>query len=201
MTRLIAALFAMLIATAAAAQSEYRAQSGDTLTIEVLEDPTLNRSVVVLPDGRFSFPFAGTVQARGRTIGQIQSDITNAISSSFAAPPTVFVSLVPAPRDPASALAATGDTIDVYFLGEVAQPGLREVEPGTTFLQAMAQAGTLTRFAATKRIQLRRRDPSTGQQTIIPFNLKAISQGARLNTDPRLRDGDVIVVPTRRLFE
>lgn len=188
-----------LVATMSPAQSEYRARAGDTLTVEVLEDASLNRSVVVLPDGRFSFPFAGTLTAAGRTVDQIEASIRSAISSNFAVPPTVFVSVQPGERQVQSGPSTR--TIDVYFLGEVNTPGLQEVEQGTTFLQAIAQAGGLTRFAATKRIQLRSSDPATGQPVVRDFNYKAISDGAALLNDPRLRDGDVILVPERRLFE
>lgn len=188
-----------LVATMSLAQSEYRARAGDTLNVEVLEDSSLNRSVVVLPDGRFSFPFAGTLTAAGRTVDQIEASIRSAISSNFAVPPTVFVSVQPGERQVQSGPSTR--TIDVYFLGEVNSPGLQEVEQGTTFLQAIAQAGGLTRFAATKRIQLRSSDPATGQPIVRDFNYKAISDGAALLNDPRLRDGDVILVPERRLFE
>ena len=193
-----AAVLLSCLATVAAAQSEYTLRTGDIIAIEVLEDPPLNRSVVVLPDGRFSFPFAGSLRAAGRTVAQIENSITSAIAPSFAATPTVFVAVNPREREPLSAIE--NDTIDVYFLGEVNTPGLREVEPGTTLLQAMAQSGGLTRFAATKRIQLRRTDKS-GRPQIINFNYKALSNGASLDSDPKLRDGDVIVVPERRLFE
>jgi polysaccharide export outer membrane protein len=200
LTRLFAALSLILVAGASLAQSEYRIQPGDTLAIEVLEDSTLNRSVVVLPDGRFSFPFAGSLPAAGRTVSQVQSDIAQAIQSNYATRPTVFVSAQPADR-PAVTGPSAAATIDVYFLGEVGTPGLRPVAPGTTFLQALAQAGGFTPFAATKRIQLHRTDPRTGQQVVQSFNYKALSRGAQLLQDTPLRDGDVILVPERRLFE
>lgn len=201
LTRLFAALFLIVTAAAALAQSEYRIQPGDTLAIEVLEDNTLNRSVVVLPDGRFNFPFAGSLPAAGRTVSQVQSDIAQAIESNYATTPTVFVSAQPGDR-PAVATGPTATaTIDVYFVGEVGAPGLRPVAPGTTFLQALAQAGGFTQFAATKRIQLRRTDPTTGRQVVQSFNYKALANGAQLVQDTPLRDGDVILVPERRLFE
>ena len=46
-------------ATQAMAQDGYRLRSGDTLRVEVLEDPTLNRAVLVAPDGRIALPLAG----------------------------------------------------------------------------------------------------------------------------------------------
>ncbi len=190
-----------IFATAAVAQSEYRARKGDTLTIEVLEDASLNRSVQILPDGRISFPFAGTLVAAGRTVTQIEAAITAAISSNFVDAPTVFVSVQPLKRE---AKGNTGPapvrTIDVYLLGEVNAPGLKAVRSGTTFLQAMAQSGGLTNFAATKRVQLRSTN-SAGQPTVQTFNYKALLNGAALTQDLKLRDGDVIMVPERRLFE
>ncbi|SIO59779.1 polysaccharide export outer membrane protein [Rhodovulum sp. ES.010] len=199
--RILAGLLLALVATVAAAQQEYTVRPGDTLTIEVLEDTALNRSVVVLPDGRFSFPFAGSLRAAGLTVGQIEDNITAAIQPNFAVAPNVFVTARPGASEAFAAEQSTGPTIEIYFLGEVAAPGLVEVPPGTTFLQALAQSGGPTAFAATKRIQLRRTDPGTNVQRVYSINYRALSQGAALKNDIRLRDGDVILVPERRLFE
>ncbi|WP_299681790.1 polysaccharide biosynthesis/export family protein [uncultured Roseobacter sp.] len=189
-------------AVMALAQGSYRVQTGDTLTIEVLEDGSLNRTVAVLPDGRFNFPFAGALPARGLTVSEIEASISSAISPNFATSPTVFVSVNPAVRAPLSAggAAASGPTISVYFVGEVNRPGVVEVETGTTLLQAVAISGGVSRFAAVKRIQLRRTDPRTRQQSVTTLNYKALADGA-VTTDIELKDGDVILVPERRLFE
>jgi polysaccharide export outer membrane protein len=189
---ILAFLFAMV--SMAWAQSSYRVQPGDTLVIEVLEDPSLNRSTVVLSDGRFSFPFAGTLRAGGQTVSQIESSVRNAIASNFASPPTVFVAVEPFEVE-------TAGDIEVYLLGEVNAPGLVEMDAGSTVLQAIALAGGPSRFAATKRIQLRRTNTSTAQQSVTIINYKALSEGATMSRDIILRDGDVILVPERRLFE
>ncbi|MBU2993990.1 polysaccharide export protein [Octadecabacter sp. B2R22] len=199
---LLVSLTLSVLATFAAAQSNYQIRAGDTLQIEVFEDGTLNRSVVVLSDGRISFPFAGTLRVSGRTVGEVQASIRSAIASNFATPPTVFVAVQPAPVVPrAPVVPAPPPTIDIYFLGEVSTPGAKAVAPGTTFLQAMAQSGGLTRFAASKRVQLRRTDATTGQQHVFTINYGAILDGARMTDNVVLVDGDVIVVPERRLFE
>lgn len=201
-TRFLAGLALILMAGTALAQSEYRLQPGDSLTIEVLEDATLNRAVLVLPDGRFNFPFAGSLQAAGRTVGEIEAAVASAIASNFASRPTVFVSARPLERalDPSDATLADSETIDIYFLGEVNNPGLVAVKPGTTLLQAMAIGGGVTRFAAIKRIQLRRTDQKTGVQDVVTLNYKALANGTASNVI-ELKDGDVILVPERRLFE
>ncbi len=182
--------------SAADAQSNYRVRTGDTLEIQVLEDPSLDRSVRVLPDGRFTFPFAGTLRAAGLTIAQIERNIRIAISSNFATEPNVFVFVVPEEREPLEP-----QTINVYLLGEFNTPGLAEMPPGTTILQALSMGGGMTRFAAVKRLQLRRTDHKTGIQTVRKINYKALAEGAALSNDIVLKDGDVILVPERRLFE
>jgi len=189
----------MVSAVSATAQSDYQIRSGDVLQIEVLEDPSLNRAVVVLPNGQISFPFAGTLRAGGRTIGQVQANLRDSLASNFAAPPTVFVGVQPVRDAQSEAQARLGPTIDVYFVGEVNRPGLIQVKQGTSLLQAVAISGGVSRFAAIKRIQLRRTG-SDGVQRVTILNYKALSNGAVTN-DIELRDGDVILVPERRLFE
>ncbi len=195
----IMALLVTLLAGTAFAQSEYKLRAGDTLMIEVLEDTSLNRSAVVLPDGRISFPFAGSIPVAGRTVDQVQATIADSIAVNFANRPNVFVAVQPGERV-APSVASAPDTIDVYFLGEVNTPGAKPLLRGTTMLQALAQSGGLTRFAADKRIQLRRTDPNVGKQIIIKINYRALANGAVMN-DFMLADGDVILVPERRLFE
>lgn len=193
----------LLTATAAVAQSgNYQIRPGDTLRIEVIEDPELNRNVLVLPDGRISFPFAGTVEAAGRTVGQVERALSSAMSSDFASPPTVYVAVASIPPAPQVEVLPTEEpTVSIYFLGEVVNPGLQEIRPGTTILQGLALSGGFTRFAATERVQLRRRDPQTGQEYVYEINYKALTQGGLLSGNVTLGEGDVILVPERHLFE
>lgn len=183
----------------------YEIRPGDTLGIEVLEDASLSREVLVLPDGRFSFPFAGSVQATGRTTDQVAAALRQGIASNFANEPNVFVSVrTLRPKDPVvprSNAPVAAPVMNVYFLGEVNAPGVKAIPPGSTLLQAMSQSGGFTNFAALGRIQLRRTNPLTGQQTVNLINYKAISRGAALSQDIVLGEGDVILVPQRRLFE
>ena len=84
-------------------------------------------------------------------------------------------------------------------MGEVAKPGVAAVPTGTNALQFLAIAGGFTNFAATKRIQIRRVDKA-GVERIFQFNYDALLSGAKA-TQIQLQDGDVIIVPQRKLFE
>lgn len=191
----------LLLGTPALAQDGYRINPGDMLQIEVLEDPGMNRSVLVAPDGRITMPLAGAFNVAGQSVDAVQNDIAARLASSFAAAPNVYVSLqqLAAPR--ATGGSATAATIDVFVMGQVGSPGKIAVTPGTTMLQLIAQMGGFSNFAATKRIQLRRTDKKTGTGTTYTFNYKALENGESTSAVVTLADGDVIIVPTRRLFE
>jgi polysaccharide export outer membrane protein len=194
MKRILLAFLLLLpgIAPAFAQSAGYRIQPGDQLAVTVLEDDTLNRQLLVLPDGTISVPLAGTVRAGGRSVEAVEDAIADQLASNFAVRPSVFVSVV--------TVDETYGSFPIFVMGQVATPGMVEVEPGTTLLQAVALAGGLDRFAATRRIQLRRRD-STGQERLYLFNYKAVERGSAIQSMITLREGDVIIVPERRLFE
>lgn len=186
----------MLLSFGSAAFAEgYQLRPGDVLKIEVLEDPTLNRSVLVAPDGRIAMPMAGTLKVSGLSVDGVAANIASAITPNFAAKPSVFVSLEKLADRVAGGAAAAPATIDIYVMGEAGKPGKHEMAPRSTVLQLFAEMGGFGKFAATKRIQLRR-----GAETF-KLNYDQIEAGASNAGDTRLKDGDVIVIPQRKLFE
>ncbi|MFC3631463.1 polysaccharide biosynthesis/export family protein [Paracoccus angustae] len=200
MTILLRFMLAVLLAlplafTQGALAQEYRIQSGDRLTVEVLEDASLNRTLVVLPGGTIDFPYVGSIRVAGQSPTAVSNRLSQALAGVLASPPTVFVTATPLE---APVTEPEKDIVNIYIMGEASAPGPKAVLPGTTFLQALSQAGGLTPFAATKRIQLRRA-AAPGQ--VITVNYAAIMRGAGMNLDPVLGEGDVIIVPERGLFE
>ena len=201
------ALAAALLAPALALAQGYVAQPGDILRIEVVEDPSLNREVLITPDGSLSFPFAGSIGVSGRSVDQIRDQLVAGLRPQFTADPTVFVSvarlapeppLLTGPLGPVDTGPVEPFTIDVYLTGEINSPGGIQVEPGTTILQAIAIAGGLTRFAADRRIELRRADASG---RIVRYKYEIDGKTRSIYRATPLAAGDVIVVPERRLFE
>ena len=191
------ALALTLFSLSGPAQAEgYAVRAGDTLKVEVVEDPSLNRLVLVAPDGRITLPGAGSLQASGRSVDQVAAALAAALGPSFATAPTVYVSLErQAERVVSTGGPAKAVTISVYVMGEAAKPGKLEVAPGTTVLQLFAEMGGFSKFAATKRLQLRRAGLS------YPLNYDAIEAGTSDAGATTLQAGDVLVIPQRKLFE
>lgn len=184
----------------AMAQDGYSVRAGDVLKVEVLEDPTLNRSVLVAPDGRITLPLAGSLRASGQSIDSISANIAAALGPSFAAAPTVVVSLerLAERRNDGGnggGAAARPATMSVFVIGEAGKAGKYDIAPGSTVLQLFAEMGGFSKFAATKRLQLRR------GETNFALNYDDIESGASNAGSTTLKPGDVLIIPQRRLFE
>ncbi|MCP1168382.1 polysaccharide biosynthesis/export family protein [Limimaricola litoreus] len=192
----------MLLTTISASAQNYQLKPGDTVTIEVLEDPSINRQTFVLPDGTINVPLAGTIRAAGRSLSQIERNISTALAPNFAVPPTVFVGVaaLATPEEEPPLPERVDPVITAFVTGEIGNPGVRSMPEGTKLLQFLALAGDFGPFAATKRLQLRRTNPD-GTTQIILIDYDALLRGAALLSNFTILDGDVLVVPQRRLFE
>jgi len=205
---LMAATVVMLLTamtTTASAQNAYKIRNGDILRVEVIEDPSLNRTVLVSPDGRISMPLTGAIRAAGKSIEDIQAELASGLTASFASRPSVFVAVErladrPTPPRVVNRAPAPDPTIEIFVMGEVGKPGKVTLAPGANVLQAFAQMGGFTRFAASSRVQLRR-PAADGTEAVYSLDYKAIEEGRSNAGMTVLIPGDVIVVPQRRLFE
>jgi polysaccharide biosynthesis/export protein len=202
---MVVALLGFVFTMASAEAQGYQVRPGDVLQVDVLEDPDLGRQALVLPDGRIAFPLIGTIPVSGRTLDQINEAIAIALEPNFAVRPSVFTSLASLSAPPAAGAAAAPPAeqlMRIYVMGEVnGGPGPREVRPGTHILQLFSAMGGFTPFAATRRVQLRRFDPSGGQEHVYHIDYRALERGSPFSGPVILREGDVILVPERRLFE
>lgn len=190
-------LLAVLMAIFATSAFSQTLKPGDTLSITVLQDPKLDRSVVVDPLGEIAFPLAGHIRARGLTPLALENVLRSKLKPNYKDDALdVTVALANAPKDvPEEDLKPK-----VFLTGEVLRPGPYVVRQPTTLMQAISLAGGLGPYAAKKRIQVRRRAPG-GDETIYVFNYRAYEAGADLEGNIVLRAGDVIMVPERGFFD
>jgi polysaccharide biosynthesis/export protein len=186
LTRAVGCL-SVLLCTAVWAQPEtggavarYEVQPSDVLQISVWREPDLTQQVVVRPDGAFSFPIVGEVNAVGKTVEELRKELAQALSRII---PDVVVTV--------SVLEIKGNK--VYVIGQVNQPGEFVVNPRVDVIQALSLAGGTTEFASQSEIFVLRRE--NGQQRRLPFNFQAVLRGRDLDQNVLLRSGDVVVVP------
>ena len=187
-----AVLFGMLLAACGVAHAEdtaggvasamldYKLSPGDQLEISVWKEPELTKTVIVRPDGKFSVPLAGEIPANGRTLAQVQEEITARLQKYI---PEAVVT--------ASLTALDGNR--VYVIGQVTKPGTYVMNPRLTVLQALSVAGGMTPFASANDILVLRGTGAT--QRVIPFRYPDVVRGRSLEQNLVLEAGDVVVVP------
>jgi len=160
--------------------NEYTLNAGDTLDVSVWKETELTKEVIVRPDGRFSFPLAGEINAVGRSVGQVETEITNKLKP-YMPEPVVSVSM------------KSLDGCKIYVIGQVNKPGSFVMNPRINVLQALSLAGGFTPFAGLNDIMVLR---GTGAvQHAMPFHYSEVVKGRNLNQNVLLEAGDVVVVP------
>jgi polysaccharide export outer membrane protein len=163
------------------ADAAYTVKPGDTLLVSVWKEPDLQGPVLVRPDGGFSFPLAGQMDARNKTVQELQQELTVKLKK-FISDPVVTVSIQDIKGN------------KVYVIGQVQKPGDFVVNPRVDVMQALSMAGGTTPFAALGDIMILRRNDA-GQQEALPFKYTDVVRGKNLQQNIMLQAGDVVVVP------
>ena len=167
---------------------------GDSVSITVWQDPNLNRTVVVGPDGMIGFPLVGQIKAGGLTPQALENLLRNRLQKNYTGELDVSVALAAVNRE-----AEDETRPRVYITGEVLRPGPYFTKPRINMMQAIALAGGLSPFAARQRIQLHRK--INGADSIFVFNYNAYTSGSDTSENINLQSGDIVIVPERGLFE
>lgn len=159
----------------------------DTIQVDVFNVPELSREMQVDASGGISMPLIGTIDARGKTAGELSRDIETSLRGRYVRNPQVTINI----RSSVSQVV----TVD----GQVVEPGLYPVTNQMTLMRAVASARGMTEFARVEEVVILR--TVKGQRMAGLYSIAAIRRGAY--KDPPIYANDVIVVgdsPQRRLF-
>lgn len=164
----------------AQAQPDYLLHAGDQIQVSVWGEEDLQGEVLIRPDGWFSFPLTGEIEASGRTVSDIQDELTQKL-----------VAFIPEAVVTVSVSGLDGNRI--YIIGQVEDPGSFVMNPQLTVLQALSLAGGMTAFAAVDNIIVIR---GRGEaQRVFRFAYSDVSRGRNLEQNIALESGDVVIVP------
>jgi polysaccharide export outer membrane protein len=159
---------------------DYKIGPEDVLEISVWKEKDLQREVLVRPDGWFTFPLVGNIEAKGKSAQQIQDEITQWLKE-----------YIPNPVVSVSVKKIAG--YKIFVIGRVNKPGEYVVGSYIDVLQALTLAGGLTPFAEESNIKIVRKE--NGKKTILPFDYSTVKKGKRMEQNITLMSGDVIIVP------
>jgi polysaccharide biosynthesis/export protein len=177
----LSAVAAEPAADAGEAPPGYRIAAEDVLDISVWREPDLSRRVIVRPDGGFSFPLVGNIQAAGLTPAELEADLRARLGTFV---PDVEVTV--------SVQELRG--MRVYVTGQVRNPGQYQVGRYVDVLQAVTLAGGFTPFADRRNVRIIRRDED-GREQVFKFNYRDVARGRNLEQNIQLHTDDVVLVP------
>jgi len=179
--RVLVSLVAFVFSVAAYC-APYFINPGDILRIDVWNEDSLSREVLVRPDGIISLPMTGEIDTNNSSPAQVGDKIAKALGKYMKDAPRVVVSL----------MDVTGNKI--FVIGKVNRPGEYKISSDTDVMQALALAGGLNAFAAENDIRILRRD-ATGKQTALSFEYAKVKLGKDLHSNIILHSRDIVVVP------
>lgn len=145
----------------------YRLGVGDSIRIEVHEEPDLLLETQLQGDGKIRFLFLGTLQATGKTVAELQQEITRGLSGDYLINPEVRVRVM-AYRP-------------FYVTGQVRRSGGYPYILGLTVEKAVTLAGGFTDRASRRNIFLVA-EGSTQERKV------------KVNLDSQVRPGDTLII-------
>ena len=166
---------------AAVPGQDYIIGPGDVLDISVWKVEELTKQVTVLPDGKIAFPLVKQVMAAGKTVEELSRELETRLAR--------FV-----PDVNLSVLVQQVNSMMIYVIGRVNNPGRFVLNSKIDVMQALSLAGGLNPFAEGGKIKVFRKQPD-GSTEIIRFDYDDVVKGKNLGQNIVLNRGDVIVVP------
>jgi polysaccharide biosynthesis/export protein len=154
----------------------YRIGPLDVLDISVFGVPELSGQVEVSDNGNIQLPLLGETPVAGKTVEELQQDLTSRLGAEYLQNPQVRVTI------------KEFKSRTVIVSGDIGSPGVYPLKGETTLLQIVATAGGFKESSDSTVLVLRKRG---SKRLAARFDVSQIQNG-RAN-DPILQSGDSIV--------
>lgn len=156
---------------------DYVVGPGDGLSINLWGGVSRRLVRQVDREGRINLPEVGPVLVSGRSLGDVQNSVQQAVSSQFR-DTSVDVSL------------SRIRTVRVYVVGEVIEPGAYDVSSLSTPLNALFEAGGITPRGSLRNVKHYRGKQLVEEVDAYDLLLRGVNSGGKL-----IENGDSLVVP------
>lgn len=131
---------------AAPRSANYQLSSGDSVSVKVFRESTLDTNQRISKDGTINFPLLGFIRVAGKTTNDAATMIAALLDKDYIVRPQVTVSIVSYTKQ------------KYTVLGQVGSPGSYDIPEEKTIdiLAAVAKAGGFTRLANPSKVTVRR---------------------------------------------
>jgi len=168
---------------------EYRLTKYDVISLNIVGFPeglgydtgSSSNELLIGPDGRAAIPYIGNVKLAGLTLNEAKALIQSKLSE-YIRIPSMSVSV------------KTYGKRKIYVMGEVAKPGIQELDiDSLNAYAAITSAGGFTKRGRSTRVQVLRVIDDTMYYT--QLNMKTYVKRHDLMQNVVLQDGDIVYVP------
>ncbi|TBR76038.1 MAG: polysaccharide export protein EpsE [Burkholderiaceae bacterium] len=166
---------------------DYRLSPGDTIGVQVYQNPDLSVDARVSDSGVISYPLLGSVQVGGLTVAEAEKKIADAL---------VMGKFVNAPQVTIVLRQIRGNQVSV--LGEVSRPGRFPLETDTTRVtDVLAAAGGIAAAGGDTLVVTGQRDGKPFRKVI---NIPELFAGGNARDNIVLAGGDTLYVSKAPVF-
>ncbi len=169
---------------------KYRLRVGDRISLQILEDRDLPRSLIIADSGELDAPYVGRLAASDRTCKQLAGELRALLEKEYYYRATVIIAL-----DAANKFLGR-----IYVWGQVKNQGPIDiaVNENLTAGKAILRAGGFADFANKKKVKLVRGGgfDAPGKQNF-ELNMVEILEEGKSERDIVLLPDDFIIVPSR----
>jgi protein involved in polysaccharide export with SLBB domain len=169
------------------APDNYILGPGDEVEISLWGEAQLNKRYALNRNGNIYIERVGLIELTGKSVNNTRELIEKKFKQSFATLrgeyPSSYIEII---------INAT-KTINVHFVGEVNIPGIHLVQPFSSIVMGLIQAGGVKTTGSLRNILIRRNG-----ETITELDLYDYILNGNLNHNIQLRENDVVVIPVRK---
>jgi protein involved in polysaccharide export with SLBB domain len=171
---------------------KYKLRTGDKISLQILEDRDLPKSLLVTDSGELDAPYLGRVAAADKTCKQLADELKAQLEKEYYYRATVIIAL-----DAANKLLGR-----IYVWGQVRNQGPIDiaVNENLTAGRAILRAGGFADFANKKRVKVVRGGGAGGDtvgKQSFELNMVEVLEEGKTDKDILLQPDDFIIVPSR----
>lgn len=166
--------------------NQYAVGIDDVLEINVQGHDDLKTVARVTSDGAISFPLIGTINVKGKSLSEIEKEISEKLADGFVKYPVV------------SAVLSSTRSLKFFVYGEVKSPGRYVLEEDMTVLKALSASGGVTIDGLYGRVKLKRKQKDKPEYEEI--NISLHNKHSNTGGDMPLQAEDIIIVERNKDF-
>ena len=166
--------------------ADFKLGAGDEIILSLWGETNLRERFVINKEGLIYYENIGFINLSNKTVKEAELHLVNELSKIY--------STLKDNENPTRLMIELGKlkSLNIYFSGEIAKPGVQLVHPFSDIFVALIQAGGVNIEGSLRNIQLIRDNKIISSVDFYDFFSRGVNDFSSL----RLIDGDIIHIPT-----